>query len=275
MKKSILCTILSFLFLLTAGCSPVPVKQGRSLTLVGVSVDGEVLDVSSVYPSGGSLTVFDDGTGELTLDGKSCDVTWSALSEGYQFTINSMEAVSSTIDPPLSLMLSELGLELDFDASGAGFPEASSEEEDSDSWHGRIYFSDCEGIWAEYDGRSMALSGGFSQKEDGCGNVSLFNASYSEEIPMISIDYQKEEDRMSCLSGFVMSYPLNAGDARFLVSSGVASDLDKDAFVIEHEYEPWLIFDEPEEEAVVSMISIRGSAKNDSGGFDYEILLLQ
>lgn len=249
MKRTVLfILILSCLFLCACGEVPSVTYALQSAALDGEPVEG----VTS------SLTLAEDGSGLFSLNGNSCRVTWSEAP--FTVQINDMTATGTRSGDSAELMLGESGLVLYYNCTLQ--PQELPEAPQGTAYEGRFWFSNCSGVWEDYDGRSMALSGTVSEEA-----ITLYSQYFSEEVPMLVIELEKGD----CAGGYVLNFPLKAFDAVITNSVQRRSDVNKTTFLNPEDY-IWYVEPEftPPPEEMTDVITVSGSVRNAEGALSYE-----
>ena len=249
MKRTVIfILILSCLFLCACQELPSVTYELRSASLDGEAVEG----VTS------SLTLAEDGSGRFSINGNACSVTWSA--SPFTVRINGMTATGSRSGDSAELVLGDTGLVLYY--NGTLQPQEVPEAPQGTAYEGRFWFSGCSGIWEDYDGRSMALSGTVSEEA-----ITLYSKYFSEEVPMLVIELEEGD----CAGGYVLNFPLKAFDAVITESVQRRSDVNKTSFLNPEDY-IWYVEPEftPPPEDMTDVITVSGSVRNAEGALSYE-----
>ena len=204
------------LFLSACGTEPAAqesVYDVGTFVLSSVMLDGSRLEIASVCPGGGSLQLASDGGARITIDGSGCDAQWTENGGVFTLTYGNSSADGSRVGDTISLVFSGTSLEYVFAKSE--IPPESSDiaiNGGEERWEGRIWFENPTGEWADYEYRSLALTGTVTETITGTttgnaiitetpdvfltdtessdtteGIIRLYSDYYSETVPMISV----------------------------------------------------------------------------------------
>ncbi len=259
MKKVLPFILILCLVLAACGEGTAP---GESYRIISVSLDGE--EVSGVT---GGLSLRQDGTARFTFNGSSCSASWQE--EPFSLQFGGIAAEGRREGENLILKLGDSGLELTLshgEAAENAAEEPTAEEPAAGiALEGRLYYSDCEGIWEDYEGVSMAVSGRLRE-----GLLELFSPYYSEDLPMVSLTFSGTD----CLGGYVMAYPMKAFDVISDVSTREREDVNSTEFLNPEMY-IWYVPPEvtPEPQDPVEVWAMSGNARDSQGAFRFEIVL--
>ena len=284
-KIHIILILMSIVFaVLISGCNTdflkskktAPLYDKGTYSLSGLSLSGEPADVASVFPEGGWLLLSNDGTGSLILGQSACDIIWEENSSGIYFDIAKSKANGVYSDGGIAVTLDTSGFEFIFTAENYSPEIAESKAEElsgplGGNWSGSFWFSEGIGEYEDYNGREYPLHGNISKE-----TVTLYCDYYSDLVPMISINYEKDGETYKCLSGYIMSYPLYEWSAIIESGSGIKSDL-KNSVIINYpgDYGHKKVENNESEEDVTlrDILRITGSCRDGNGGFNYLIEL--
>ena len=281
---------MSSLSLLTAAmllcfssCSaPEQLKEYEGYVLTAAELDGEVLEVSSIYPVGASLRLYEDGTGRITLGEMSCIVSWSREGDDISITINGLNASGTENSGTMRLSMGDTGLVYEFSEGEMESAENESTTENAlqqlwnGSWKGRLYFSNTGGEWLEYDSRSMEANAEISIGQEGTGTVEISNSAYSGDIPMMRFGIDLSSSKPHSNEGFLMGFPLREGDVTISLVYENPDDIESTVVIHPEEfnwYVPELGIFEQEEPEPVQVLRLSGGCADASGNFDYMIVL--
>ena len=231
------------------------------------------VDESAVQGVSGGINFFEGGEAELVFGGRSSSAECSFSGDSFVIKINELEGEGSISEEGTVISFPSIALRLEFLRTQQ---EISPENDGAElkELSGRIYFSSCEGEWEDYDGRSMALSGQLSVREEGEETLSLFSKYYSESLPMIQLALLETENGLESLGGYVMAYESPEYAVRLEESEELKSNVNNTQFLNPEEY----IWYTPSPEAAAPdelcrVLTVTGSCRNSSGGFEYKIIL--
>lgn len=257
MKRTILLLSILLILLSFGACS----KTQEEFVLTQITVDNiPISDVS------GYLKLFSDNSGELSLNGNVCKVYWEE--NPFAIRINDIVASSEHTQSGINLFLDEKNVVLSFSIGPAVEVPHSSSSQSADNLSGRFYFSNCEGEWADYDGRSMSVTGTKNDEK-----IVLFNQYFSKDTPMVEITIKDSH----CLEGYIMAYPLKEYDVKIDADSQLKSEVNKTEFLHPEEY-IWNKYIEKEDTDIntgqmIDVLTLSGNVRNSNGGFTYKIVL--
>ena len=235
-------------------------KAGDKYSLTGAFIeDAPILDYN------GSLILYPDNKGILNFNGTSGEITYT--DNPFTLTVNSLTGTGEKSVGTIKVNFDDIGLQFVFskDVNGQAYSESSSGT--GTGYEGRMYFSDCEGEWQEYDDRSMAVSGTLSN-----GKLSLYNRAYSDNVAMVEL----LTDGNSCLGGYIMAYPLKEYDVKITKDKQEKDKVNDTRFIKPEEY-IWNMYNEVEEtpkpENLIDVVTLSGTLRNSDGGYSYKIVL--
>ena len=239
---------------------------GTSVSVEKYSLTGAFIDGAPILDYNGSLILQDDFSGILTFNNTSGNITWSA--NPFTVTVNKLIGTGEKTDETICINFDEIGLQLNFSKSVTS--QAYSEtvnSTDGISYEGRFYFSDCEGEWYDYEGRSMALSGTLSN-----GKLSLYNKFYSESVAMVELLIDED----NCLGGYIMAYPQKEYDVKIVNDKQEKDKVNDTKFLRPEEY-IWNMYNTVEEtpntENLIDVMTLSGNLRNSDGACSYKIVL--
>jgi hypothetical protein len=264
------------LFCLSACTTPEQFKEYSGYNMTAAFLDEEPLAVSSIYPNGASLRLYEDGTGRIQLGDMSCAISWTREGDRTTILINGIEATGHEKDGVMLLDMGDTGLRYEFSAgeiennSSENNPETELQKLWNGKWNGRLYFHNTSGEWLEYETRSMAADADVQIDSEGFGKVYVFNSAYSDELPMMSFDVDLTATRPHSLEGFLMGYVLKEGDVTVSLSDENPDDIENTVVIHPEEfnwYVPELgLFEEEEEPEPVKVLRLSGTCLDSSGG---------
>ncbi len=278
------------LALLLTGCTAekAPVYDAGQYLLSGAELDGKELSVSSLYPWGGYLLLSEDGSGRLILGSDACDVSWQKQQQEISLLINDLTATGKMEADSLTLLLEDLNLTLLFtvgDASAAikeaENPVAKARQNRDQllwggSWSGRLWFEDPKGEWSDYQDQTLSLTAEVAMEPDGTGTLRLFSKYYSESVPMALVNFNLEQYKVHCISGYLMSYPIPEWGMEIELSTDRKVDVE-DTVIMHpdiYEYGHYYNADPPvNRNEMIDVLRLIGSCHDLDGGFDYKIVL--
>ena len=278
------------LALLLTGCTAekAPVYDGGQYLLSGAELDGRKLSVSSLYPGGGYLLLSEDGSGRLILGSDACDVSWQKRQQEITILINDLSATGKMEADSLTLLLEDLNLTLLFtvgDASAAikeaENPVAKARQNRDQllwggSWSGRLWFEDPKGEWSDYQDQTLSLTAEVAMEPDGTGTLRLFSKYYSESVPMALVNFNLEQYKVHCISGYLMSYPIPEWGMEIELSTDRKVDVE-DTVIMHpdiYEYGHYYNANPPiNRNEMIDVLRLTGSCHDLDGGFDYKIVL--
>ena len=251
--------ILCIVFSACGGAS----APGDSYRIVSATLDGE--EVSGVT---GGISLRKDGTARFTFNGSSCSASWQE--EPFSVQFGGIAAEGRREGENLILQLGDSGLEITLSHAAAAENAAVPVPEEpaaGTAYEGRLRYSGCEGIWEDYEGVSMAVSGQLRE-----GLLELFSPYYSEDLPMISLTFGGTD----CLGGYVMAYPMKAFDVISDVSIQDRESVNSTEFLNPEMY-VWYVppVVTPEPQDPVEVWTLSGTARDSQGAFDFEIVLTE
>ncbi len=278
------------LALLLTGCTAekAPVYDAGQYLLSGAELDGRKLSVSSLYPGGGYLLLSEDGSGRLILGSDACDVSWQKRQQEISLLINDLTATGKMEADSLTLLLEDLNLTLAFTAGDASAaireaenPVANARQNRNQllwggSWSGRLWFEDPKGEWSDYQDRTLSLTAEVAMEPDGTGTLRLFSKYYSESVPMALVNFNLEQYKVHCISGYLMSYPIPEWGMEIELSTDRKVDVE-DTVIMHpdiYEYGHYYNADPPiNRNEMIDVLRLTGSCHDLDGGFDYKIVL--
>lgn len=265
--------------LVLSGCGEIsgPVYDAGQYSLSGAVLDGEPAELSRLYPSGGWLLLSSGGEGRLYLGQDYCDVAWQSSGSEISLQLNSLQCTGSISGDTVFLTLGDTGLELIF-STGQYSPAAAVQSAPSGgswngNWEGRMWFENCSGQWADYPGRTMALSGSIVLADSGEGRIRLLSPGFSKEVPLADIEISVTPLKVRSLSGYIMDYPVEAGDAAVSMARQLPSEIENTLIIVNSgDYGHY--FDKSDEpEQAVDVIRISGRCADEEGAFGYRMVL--
>lgn len=278
------------LALLLTGCTAekAPVYDAGQYLLSGAELDGKELSVSSLYPGGGYLLLSEDGSGRLILGSDACDVSWQKRQQEISLLINDLTATGKMEADSLTLLLEDLNLTLAFTAGDASAaireaenPVANARQNRNQllwggSWSGRLWFEDPKGEWSDYQDQTLSLTAEVAMEPDGTGTLRLFSKYYSESVPMALVNFNLEQYKVHCISGYLMSYPIPEWGMEIELSTDRKVDVE-DTVIMHpdiYEYGHYYNADPPiNRNEMIDVLRLTGSCHDLDGGFDYKIVL--
>lgn len=278
------------LALLLTGCTAekAPVYDAGQYLLSGAELDGKELSVSSLYPGGGYLLLSEDGSGRLILGSDACDVSWQKRQQEISLLINDLTATGKMEADSLTLLLEDLNLTLAFTAGDASAaireaenPVANARQNRNQllwggSWSGRLWFEDPKGEWSDYQDQTLSLTAEVAMEPDGTGTLRLFSKYYSESVPMALVNFNLEQYKVHCISGYLMSYPIPEWGMEIELSTDRKVDVE-DTVIMHpdiYEYGHYYNADPPiNRNEMIDVLRLIGSCHDLDGGFDYKIVL--
>ena len=285
-KKTYICLFLclSVMLLLAACATPESMKNCvRTYILSSVSLDGEELEAHTVYPQGGSLRLYDDGTGRIYLGEMSSAIGWQSTDDSYTLVINSLCATGEENSGVLTLTMGDTGLVYEFaegepGESGTAYaPETKLQSEWNGEWQGRMWFYDPEGEWQEYEDRSMEIKASVYINEEGEGSIRLNNDAYSAEIPLAEFGISISEYKHYSREGFMMGFPLNPGEVEIELRSENPDELESTVVIHPEEFNWYVpefgIYPEETEPEPVTVLRLSGKCSDENGSFIYKVEL--
>ena len=247
MKKLIV--LLLIVCLLLSGCASTD-SQYLTYLLTEVYLAGNQIEVPK-----GEFVLKGDNYGTIEIDGHSCDVTI----DDSKMNINGVTADIEKTDDTITLVFRDLSLEYVFSKSGkVSATPLVEEEKPTTSVNGRMYLSETEGDFSDYEGRSFSVEGYFSDS----GYV-LYSSVYSDEVPIAVISTDG--------TSLIMSYEVKSKFSTFEDTEDILVSQYEiaDPFV----YRPWDApagyYDEVEKE-LIEFTEISGTC---DGAFKYRILI--
>ncbi len=285
-RRNIKCLIIAaaVLALVLSGCGTEErIFDAGAYRLSGVSMEGTELDANKLYPEGGSLLLSADGTGVLTLGENTSEILWSRQNELYEFRINDLKAAGKCTDGNLLVEIGELGICYGFSESTAPPKDdtASDGTESGESrvrWTGRLWFSDTDGEWSDYEWSTMSLYADVIEEDESGGVIQIWQDFYSEDYPMAEIRYSVGEKKILSVSGYMMSYPVAPGTVSITMQKELPSEIE-DTLIMHpdiYEYGHYYSSDPDSgetEEIPVDVLRLTGKCEDDDGRFSYRIVL--
>lgn len=264
----------------------------KEYRLSSLSYENESLNLAEYY-SNGALFLKNDGTGRLILDNQACNVIWRDTNGERTVQIRDLIAHGPAEEHQLCLTIDELGITYVFTADGnspsipeeiispASVPENDLQLRWNGEWDGRLWFSNTNGEWAEYENRTMAARAVVSLAADGSGILEIYNAFYSPDYPLARFSVHCSSDSASCSGEFVMSYPVGENGARLLLSQEYPSQIENtvimhpDIWEYGHYYPSHAEDDSAIQEIPVDVLRISGTCSDSDGGFGYQFVLVR
>ncbi|MDO5445529.1 MAG: hypothetical protein Q4F31_07910 [Eubacteriales bacterium] len=290
-SKGIAVFILCTVFLLSScGRKEETVYDIGSYGLSKVSLDGTELDLYSVYPSGAGLYLSGSGSSLLILGEESCSAEWTNENGSFSLSFGNLCGTGSFTEETIKVSFEEIGLEYEFTrGENVPVPSAGNEEKTgatdsriSGAWHGRLWFESPEGEWADYEYRSMELSGqAIAGNESGNiekGTISLYNSYFSETDPIIQISFEGENGNYHSVDGYVMSYPVHEFEMQIDLTNDSRANL-RNTLIIEkpgdygHVYTPEEPADASAENEEIPVLRLSGTCRDSAGSFEYFVEL--
>ena len=260
-----------------------------SYGLSELKLDGAELEIYSVYPSGAGLYLSSSGSALLILGEESCSAGWTKENSSFSLSFGNMRGTGSFSEDKIKISFEDTGLEYEF-VRGEKLPDASEQSSGTEladsrisgEWHGRMWFENPEGEWADYEYRSMELTGqAIVRSRSGStesGSVSLFNSFYSETDPVVRIDFEGENGKYFSSEGVVMSYPVHEYEMQIDLADAAKGDL-RDTLIIEkpgdygHVFTPEEPAENSSENEQIPVLRLSGTCRDSSGSFEYFIEL--
>jgi len=256
-------------------------------TLSHLTLDGEMLSVKEIYPSGGFLRLRSDGTATLKLGEDLCEAQWVQAEPSFRLTFGEMTGDGEKINGVITLGFDDTGLEYTFsetvdpletDENTNPAEDRSSMDPLSGSWIGRFWYEEPRGEWADYEYRSMAMNGTVTLDPSEAPEVRelcLYNSTYSESAPIVDIRFIEENGVYHCLGGYVMSYPVAEWGMDITISNEPRSSL-RDTLIIRKPGDYGHVFTQETDSTAnepVDIIRLSGNCRDQDGAFDYFIEL--
>lgn len=256
--KRLLPFIFTIFLLILAGCSK---TSEQCYSLSQVLLDGEEITGQS-----GEITIAEGGKGTIIFNNNVSELTWTE--NPFRIVINELQGTAIREQNGIVVNFDSIGLELKFleksDSSSISIDDGSSKTD----YVGRLYYSNCEGNFTDYEMSSIGLYGTVSEDK-----IQLFNDAYSSILPMIYFEY----DADNCVGGYVLSFPVNEFDAKITRTVENRSDVNNTEFIKPEEY-IWNKYSDTDNnektEDLVDVMTITGSARNSDGGFSYTIIII-
>lgn len=193
-----------------------------------VEIDGELCELSLLYPGGCVLTLISDGTGSLNIDNLCCSLSWTGDESTVNLNIGGEQSRGEYNDSGLTLDMSGTGMLIHFSDSQPEEAQSTSASELIETqmqsryngfYSGSIEFSDCAGSWIDYEHRNMEVTAELSLSADG-GEFSLLCDFFSSKYPLLeSMLTVMDDNTLSVQSGYFLDDTLETGDIQPLLMS--------------------------------------------------------
>lgn len=213
MKRWLL--LIVFLFVFLPGCSMAGADELGSYDCVRLSREGDIYEVSEIYPEGFSLELCEYGRGWLRPDGEEFYCRWRAENGELVLDVNGETFSGSIVDGVCRIQFSEDGLEHVFLTSGAVFPAALTEDSDEASdaalterqlfwnggWYGIWQLNNATGAWADQNGQSFDCFARIELGQDHTGTMIIWDELQSEDSPLAELQITVSDGEGKSLSG--------------------------------------------------------------------------
>lgn len=244
--KKIIPLILVICFLLCS-CGEVEVKS------TDYPLREAFLDDTRIAAPEGCLTVRDDGIAILNIDSYSCEINLSQS----EFNINGARAEIVLNDNDATLTLPELGLKYFFSVKPVEDDSEIEVEEPGTPFTGRIFYSNVENQFIDYEGVSTEVTGKVSSS-----GYTIYCHSYSDTVPFALLDSEGK--------GLLMNFDVAAEISQVQMEEGFL--IERYDIADPFKFRPWdapvTYYDEQVKETKDVTI-IKGHCV---GAFDFEIL---
>lgn len=273
MKKYIVIVLILTLFL--CGCSNND-EATELYSMYAITLNGEECDFHTYYPNGLQIQKNEEAYWTL-ING---DTRVKVNVDNDVVVINELQAAIKDDKNGFSLTMENTGLiyyftNLDNPVSVLELTNHTPIQiKYSGEYEGRIYFTNTEGKWLEYEGRSLNISGSLYVNDEGTGELKLYSDIYSESIPIADLYINFNGDKIIASEGTVLEYQLSEGYFEVEYLEKLVDEINSMAFINPYEYS-WYVpeKDEEIEQEYKSVFDISGECmgKNESLYFNIEI----
>lgn len=279
------------LCVLLTGCgrkSTTDYFDAGSYFLSGLTLDGEELRVPEVFPSGGSLRLRSDGTAALNLGENTCEAQWLEADDSFRLTFGGMTGNGTRRNGTVILQFDNDEMEYRFSETTEPILSEANIGTEADSgrddridgvWTGRMWYEEPQGEWADYEFRSLAMSGrvtaSVSEEAKNIRELTLYSQSYSDTAPILYAKFTDEDGLLHCLEGYFMSYPIADWGMEMTLNREPRNNL-RDSMIIRKPGDYGHVFTQetdPDENELIDIIRLSGNCRDKDGAFDYIIEL--
>lgn len=285
MKNKIISVILICVFCLILSSCEAPYEAQCEYSLSGLLLGDHELDISEVYPEGGSISLGNEGEGKLRIGQRECNVTFSAEGENIAILINGAEAKGAFNETELRFVLEGTDLTYIFSSqpeSGAADFQTQPELTDlqkkwNRTWEGFVIFSEPTGEWEYLESSIMHVSASSALDSEGNGAILMYTPAFSDTVPAIALNLNVNDYKAHQTSGYFFDFVCEEGDVSIELLQRDREELFSTEFIHPEEYS-WYIPDQnilpvEDEPEITDVICISGKCIDEEGGFEYTLEL--
>lgn len=258
-----------------------------SYGLSAVLLDGTPVELSAVYPSGAGLYLDSTGSALLILGENVCTAEWTEQNGTFWISFGEMTGTGAMSGDTVTFAPDGTGLEYLFSRGEAaplpGENRPAPADPVSGAWHGRIWFESPEGEWADWEYRTMELTGTAEMlpAPDGtsAGELKLFSPWFSESEPFLRVAFAGENGAYHSTDGVLLSYPVHEFEMNMELTEELQSGL-RDTVIIEKPGDYGHVFtaepkDPDAEEPLIPVLRLSGTCRDAGGSFSYIVELVR
>ena len=256
MKKLFFSLFPILLFL--AACGKSDSAAAEIYTCEEIIKDGVKLEVSDFYSAAPVLTIYQNNSAKLEINGKECEGTWHCENDVFSMSMDSFQSTGTLEDGVCRIDLFEQGITYCFYSENISSCESENESEGASSdnfwtgdWYGYWHLENASGRWENTDGVYFDCFAKIDMKTADSGKITLWdeNSSFTEPISAVELSF----------------------DLPSLDSCGIASSLSGFFFSEDITEDCWII--DPDNEEFENTISFSAHYPGGDGEFDYFVFL--
>ena len=285
MKNKILSVILICVFCCMFSSCAAPYEAKVEYSLSGLRLGEQELDVTEVYPEGGSISLGDEGKGKLRIGQRECNVTYSPEGENITVFINGAEAKGTFNGSELRFVLEGTDLTYIFSSQPENWPAdfqpqpelTDLQKQWNGTWEGFVIFSEPTGEWEYLESSIMHVSASSELDSEGSGAILMYTPAFSDTVPAIALNLDVNDYKAHQTSGYFFDFVCEEGDAGIEFLQRDREELFSTEFIHPEEYS-WYVPDQnilpvEEEPEITDVICISGKCIGEEGGFEYTLEL--